>query len=166
MTPEAAAAALPMPPAVEPAGTGSRLWLEESPLSTRLKREGPLLVLVLVVLGLSFAMPAMKTRGLWPGIPCIFYKVTHVPCLTCGLTRSFASVGRGDLSNAFYMHLLGPVLFAITGLFGIYLATSLASGYRIRFHLAKRTRRIVAWSVLGVFAACWLVKIFFMRGSW
>jgi hypothetical protein len=123
-------------------------------------------VLVVAVLGLSFAMPALKARELWPGIPCIFYRITRVPCFTCGLTRSFASVARGDFRHAFYMHLLGPALFAATVLVGIYLASSLASGYRIRFHLTRRTRRIAFYSTLGVLAACWLVKIFFMKGSW
>lgn len=164
--PEAASAALPMPPAVEPAGARSRLWLERAPLDSRLKREGPLLVLVAAVLGLSFGMAALKARGVWPDIPCVFLKITRVPCFTCGLTRSFASVAHGDFQHAFYMHLLGPVLFAATGLVGIYLASSLASGYRIRFQLARRTRRIAFYSTLGVLAACWLFKIFFMKGSW
>jgi hypothetical protein len=129
-------------------------------------REGPLLVLCLAVLALSFAIPALKSRHLWLNVPCIFRAVTHAPCLICGMTRSFILTAHGDLGAAFDMHLLGPVLFSLVAYSTVYLAASLASGYRVRLELAPGMRRIAFWSVLGVFIICWVVKLVFMRGTW
>jgi hypothetical protein len=142
------------------------VWLERADLQTRLKNEGPLLLICIAVLAASFAIPALKSRHIWINIPCIFYTVTRVPCLLCGLTRSFIFTAHGNLSAAFNMHLLGPVLFSMVAMCGIYLASSLVSGYRVRWTLTPRSRRIVSWSVLGVFIACWIIKLIFMRGWW
>jgi hypothetical protein len=42
---------------------------------------------------------------------CGFKNLTGLPCPGCGLTNSFCSLGKGDLSTAFSYHLLGPPLF-------------------------------------------------------
>ena len=144
----------------------TRVWVERADLRTRLKNEGPLLAICIAVLVVSFAIPALKSRHVWINIPCIFYTVTRVPCLLCGLTRSFIFTAHGNLSAAFNMHLLGPVFFSLVALCGIYLASSLVSGYRVRWTLTPRARRTVFWSVLGVFIVCWIIKLIFMRGSW
>ncbi len=44
---------------------------------------------------------------------CIFKLLTGSDCLGCGLTRSFAFMGDGQLGAALDMHLAGPVLFAL-----------------------------------------------------
>jgi hypothetical protein len=42
---------------------------------------------------------------------CGFKNLTGLPCPGCGLTHSFCSLGKGELSTAFSYHLLGPPLF-------------------------------------------------------
>ncbi|WP_322746039.1 DUF2752 domain-containing protein [Nostoc sp. LEGE 06077] len=37
---------------------------------------------------------------------------TGIPCPTCGMTRSFMAIGRGNLSQAVAENLFGPILFA------------------------------------------------------
>ena len=42
---------------------------------------------------------------------CLFKNVTGLPCPGCGLTHSFCSIGKGDLTSAFSYNQLGPLLF-------------------------------------------------------
>ena len=84
---------------------------EGSPLTRRrfsLSREGELLALGVIVLGASFLYPLVEgfVSRVTPG--CIFYRVTGIPCLLCGMTRSMAATSQGQLVEAFRFHLLGP----------------------------------------------------------
>ena len=159
----------PVEPAVGVATGAQRrpvgLSLEDASARDRLLREGSLLVLASLVIGASFAFAPLKSRGLVPAIPCLFYKVTGLPCLTCGLTRSFALTAGGNISGAFGMHLLGPPLFFLTSAVAAYLATVLVTGKRVRVELSRGARRLAFWGVLGIFFACWALKVAFMMGS-
>lgn len=144
----------------------TRMWVERPAFGKRLRREGALLALASIVLGLSFASSALKSRGLWVGIPCVFNKLTHLPCLTCGLTRSFAQTAHGNISGALEYHLLGPALFFLVFALAAYLLVALCTGRRLRFHLAPRMRKAASWSVLAVFVVSWVLKVSFMKVTW
>ena len=66
--------------------------------------------LTLVYLVSVFYTPEARAGGEYFSI-CAFKYLTGLPCPGCGLTHSFCSIGKGDLSNAFSYHLLGPPLF-------------------------------------------------------
>lgn len=157
--------ALAMPPSTRDA-VRTHVWVEREPLRGRLKKEGALLVLVGAVVLLSFLLPTLRSHHTWIDIPCIFYKVTGIPCLACGLTRSYVFSAHGNLSAAFNMHLLGPLMFFATCAVGAYLASSVIFGYRIRYTLSNSWRRLAFWSVLGIFLVNWGIKLAFMQGSW
>lgn len=131
-----------------------------------IKHEGSLLLLNTVVLSLSWAMPLLQSRNLWPDIPCLFNRLTGLPCLTCGLTRSFSLTVHGEIWSAFEMHLLGPPLFLLLVISGVYLVTAVCSGSRINISLTQGEKKIAFISVLCLFVVCWLVKIFFLKGGW
>jgi hypothetical protein len=56
--------------------------------------------------------------------------VTHLPCATCGLTRSFAHLAAGDLSGAFARHALGPPLAAELALLWLAAPVAIARAWR------------------------------------
>ena len=57
-------------------------------------------------------------------------------CPGCGLTRSFAAIGRGDLACANALNPLGPILFAYAlAVIGIRFGKWLAPGFRWWFEL-------------------------------
>ena len=39
--------------------------------------------------------------------PCIFYRLTSIPCATCGTTTSFTFLAHGNLMQSFLAHPLG-----------------------------------------------------------
>ena len=47
----------------------------------------------------------------WP-LHCLLKHTFGIRCAPCGMTHSFSSVAKGDLSAAVGFHKLGPVLFA------------------------------------------------------
>lgn len=51
-------------------------------------------------------------------LACPLRHFTGIPCPTCGMTRSFIAVARGNLHEAFVYHLFGPfVFFSLLALF-------------------------------------------------
>ena len=47
------------------------------------------------------------------GIGCLFYKITHIPCPSCGTTRSIMALLQGNLCETIYYNPLGIVVFLI-----------------------------------------------------
>ncbi len=153
------------------AGTDSyraagKVRLERADLGARLRNEGAFLVLFAAAVALSFALPALKSRHAWINIPCLFHTVTGVPCLLCGMTRSFVYTAHGNLSAAVRMHMLGPAMFFIACAACVYLAAAVVTGYRVRLDVSPLSRRIFSWSVLAVFVAFWILKLVFLRAYW
>jgi hypothetical protein len=65
----------------------------------------------LAVVVLSFVLP--PERGF--GVPlCQFRTVTHLPCMACGLTRSYIALAHLNLSRAAFYHPFGLLLFPLT----------------------------------------------------
>jgi len=157
--------AIAMPPALKEV-RASRVWVVKTSRRDRLMHELPLFLLAAGVVALAFLLPTLKSHHAWLDVPCLFKKATGLPCLACGLTRSFVFTAHWNLYKAFDMHLLGPGLFVLTCAIAAYLGTALAFGFRVKYQLATRTRRIAFWSVLGIFLVCWGIKLAFMRGGW
>ena len=82
----------------------------------RLRAEAYLLVAAVLVVGLSAVLtPSDSVLTLlgWPVPPlCVWKNLTGMDCVGCGLTRSFTWMGHGELSRAWSIHRLGPVLYA------------------------------------------------------
>jgi hypothetical protein len=91
---------------------------------------------------------------------CPFRNVTGLPCLTCGLTRSFCAIAKGHVERGFEFHWLGPVLFLGACVYWIRSAAAVA-GYEApvaRFDAAVRRWR-VARAVLVALVVAWVVRL-------
>jgi len=49
----------------------------------------------------------------YPWETCLFQRMFGIISPSCGLTRSFQAIVRGDMATAFSYHLFGPILFVI-----------------------------------------------------
>jgi hypothetical protein len=86
--------------------------------------------------------------------PCTFYKVTRVPCPSCGMTTSFALLVRGDVGNSLRANAVGTLL----ALFGLALIPwSVIAALTGRTLFVRSLERAVTISVL-VFLALMLLR--------
>jgi hypothetical protein len=71
--------------------------------------EATFLLLISAVLVASVVWHPADDGGI---VLCVFRNLTGIPCMGCGLTRSFCALAKGDAMRAFVFHPLGPALFA------------------------------------------------------
>lgn len=86
---------------------------------------------------------------------CLFRRVTHHDCATCGMTRAFAHLAKGDVRGAAAAHPLAPPLAAEA--LGVWLATpwAIARAWRPSARLARG----VLIANLAVVFAVWLARL-------
>ncbi len=96
---------------------------------------------------------------------CVFRRVTGIPCLFCGMTRSMIACAHLRLQDAFYYHLLGPFIFfvLIGSLLG--LTFPIVTGKRVEIYVSPRARRWFPWSLLALFIAAWVAKLVFFGAN-
>ncbi|NES20684.1 MAG: DUF2752 domain-containing protein [Symploca sp. SIO3E6] len=66
---------------------------------------------------------------------------TGIPCPTCGMTRSFMAIVRGDGDQALTEHLFGPVLFTVFLITIVHVAIELLTGKKILVFYDKLFRQ-------------------------
>jgi hypothetical protein len=86
---------------------------------------------------------------------CLLRQIAHVDCPTCGMTRAFAALARGDLRLSLALH---PWALPVAGQLAA--GTTLwakAVVARLPFH-ASWLPRVVAWNAVAL-GAIWLVRM-------
>jgi len=89
---------------------------------------------------------------------CGLRLMTGIPCPSCGLTRSFCAIGRGDPARAFRDHPLGPLAFLLLG-FLMVRSGWIAAGGRDRF---PRAARALVWALpylILLWVLVWVVRL-------
>ena len=90
-------------------------------------------------------------RSLLP--QCLVHQLTGHPCPTCGMTRSFIAMSRGDVREALLWHPLGPALFGAAGLAGVALLAGSAASRQWRLSAGEREARAGAAALAAVLLA-------------
>lgn len=121
-----------------------------------------------VVLGLFFTITLIMTPGLEVSplgldlpvlIFCPLLLITGIPCLMCGITRSFLAMGGFDVSGAFVFHPLGPVLYMFLVLLLAISVYSLVARKRVRLTVNRRQRSLLIRTGTIVIMAAWVLKV-------
>lgn len=123
--------------------------------------EGQLIAGGLALLAGSFAYPYLQGLLSWIGPACLFKRVTGLPCLLCGMTRSLAATAHGHLREAFRLHLLGPPLYAAAAAMTALLVCERALGRRLLPRPDEKARKKMARCALGLLAAAWAARLAF-----
>ena len=95
------------------------------------------------------------------GSLCLLRRTTGLPCVSCGLTRSFYAIGRGAVAQAFREHPLGPLVFLLLAVVLVRSAGIAVTGRR----WMDRAARVLVWSLAVVAAAAlvaWAVRLGWM----
>src|SRR5437879_140164 len=94
------------------------------------------------LLSLSVGAPALFIARVWlhfgmPWPQCVFLHFTGIPCPTCGATRCFLFLTRGQIGSAFLINPLAFCALAAASLFAVYAPVVLMFRLpRIRLRLA------------------------------
>jgi len=122
----------------------------------------------LAVLGVAwFITPSPLGHGSHTdlGLPaCGFFHTTGIPCMTCGMTTSFAHAVRGELITAIHTQPAGAMMAIATAgavLIGLYSAcTGVSFGPMLRPLSSPKPLLFAGF----VFLAAWAYKIFVILG--
>ena len=85
-----------------------------------------------------------------PFLVCPLRHSAGIACPTCGMTRSFMAIARGDLTEAVTQHLFGPILFAGFLISTIHIVLELLTRQRISVFYC-RLLRLRKFQLLGLF---------------
>ena len=105
-----------------------------------------------------WTVPGFSPIGGEGSTTCILRRTTGLPCATCGMTRSFCAIGRGEFGAAFAQHPLGPVLYGFFALVMLRSAAVAATGRRVW----PRCGRAFGWAAAALAAATlavWVVHL-------
>ncbi len=124
-----------------------------------ISREKALLGGGILILAGAFLYPYLVrvVATILPG--CLFHRITGLPCLLCGMTRSLAATAHGRLGEAFRMHLLGPPFLLLTAVTAVLLAAECLLSRHILPRPGPRGWKMIVWGSLGLLAAAWLVRL-------
>lgn len=95
---------------------------------------------------------------------CLVRHITHIPCPSCGSTRSVLSIMQGDLSGGLYWNPLGYVIFAIMVVspfwigYDVLLKKDTYYHFFLRFEETLR-RKTVAIPAIGLLLLNWIWNI-------
>jgi hypothetical protein len=88
-----------------------------------------------------------------------FMWLFNKPDPSCGLTRTFAWMWRGDLGRAVAVYPLGPLVFVATVALALYAVVALLSGRAVHFNFSPATLRLLIWVGLVALGFNWVAKL-------
>jgi len=101
----------------------------------------------------SFLLPARRPI---PLDLCVFHRLTGLPCLTCGLTRSVCLFARGEWGASLAMHPAGWLAFSGLAVACLWLLAEAVAGRDLGPGLRARLVRgaLAAGALLSVLGLC------------
>jgi cytochrome b len=96
--------------------------------------------------------------GLTDFYKCPFHSFTGIPCLTCGMTRSFRHIVHGRFFEAFSLNPLGAMFCIFTILFVVYAFTVIVFRMpRPRLHFESPARHLaLRFGLPGILLLNWI----------
>jgi hypothetical protein len=106
----------------------------------------------------ALAAARLVPPGLTGFYKCPFHSITGIPCLTCGMTRSFQHIVHGRLLEAFSLNPLGAMFCIFTILFVVYaFAVIVFHIPRLRLQLDSPVRDLVLrFGLPGILLLNWI----------
>ena len=125
-----------------------------------------LLVLLLSFSGYGWILWNLFNGGITQGSlnPCLFRKITGIPCPSCGTTHSVLSIIKGDFGAAFYQNPLGFLLALMLVIIPVWIIIDLITGGDSFLLFYKKTEtflrnRWVAIPAIILVMIIWILNI-------
>jgi hypothetical protein len=112
-----------------------------------------------------FALGLLITGRLIEGFvgklpPCVFKKVTGIPCLTCGATRSVVALSNFDIIKSFKFNPLMLLAVLVTLGFSFFVFLGWLSKRRVAVIMSSREKVILRYSIIILIISNWAYLIF------
>jgi len=137
-------------------------YLEKTDPSESAKTRIYLLLVIFFVVVTTYLSPLKLIRYFFPGMfnrdsSCILLNITGIPCIFCGLTRSFEELVSFNLINSFYYNPSSAFIFTFLAIVSLSIFILSLNNYKIRVVSGKKT--LIALTV--VIVAVWIMNILF-----
>ena len=90
---------------------------------------------------------------------CPMLHLTGLPCPLCGMTRAFAALSTGRLSQAISYNFAAPVLFLAMVAWGALGAAQWASARPVLDRTWRRAGRPIAYTLGVIVAVAWIAEL-------
>lgn len=97
--------------------------------------------------------------------PCGFESATGMPCVTCGMTTSFALAADGRLIDAFQVQPFGALLAVLTGVTVLLGGYAAVAGMSLAPLLSLLTRSSVILTSVALLLGAWAYKMMLSIGG-
>ncbi len=123
------------------------------------------LILIYALIGLIGVLLIYFMPGIESLIPpCMFFKITGLPCLSCGMTRSAFAFSHLDFSSALKFNpLFALSIFGLSILAMIDLTLFFTGRRYIRWNLTVEHWKIIRWIIIAVIGLNWLYLILYLK---
>ena len=117
-------------------------------------------IVLLFLLALYVSSLFLDLHQILSHYPCIFKRITHLPCLTCGMGRCTMHLSHLQIIDALIMNpLVFLVIFVILLWGGWSLISLITKSRRIKIEFTRTERRIVIFSVIMLVIINWIYLI-------
>ncbi len=91
---------------------------------------------------------------------CVFHKITTLPCVFCGMTRSLQQCMIGNFNNAINFHFFGPLLFFVLIYWGCYRIFCVVSGYSLTPNfISKKMKKFAFYIIAIILIIYWVLRL-------
>lgn len=95
-----------------------------------------------------------------PFLNCPIRALMGIPCPSCGMTRSFLALAKGNLEESISYHLFGPLLFLTFIIVTVHLAIELLIGRKVFPPYYKKLYQLqLHWIGLASFLGYYLIRL-------
>jgi hypothetical protein len=113
---------------------------------------------ILLVLGLAASALLPAHRPL-PFELCVLHRLTGLPCLTCGLTRSVCLILQGRWTEGIGMHPAGPMAVLLAAGSALWLGMEAMAGRPLAPRLRGRALRLLAGAGGVISLVAWVGRV-------
>jgi len=137
-------------------------YLEKTDPDESTKTRLYLLVVIFFVVITTYLSPLKLIRYFYPEMfnrdsSCILLNITGIPCIFCGLTRSFEELVSFNLVNSFYYNPSSVFIFTFLAVLSLSIFILSLYNYKIRLVSGKKTFIAITLVIVTV----WIMNIIF-----
>ena len=95
-----------------------------------------------------------------PFLSCPIRALIGIPCPSCGMTRSFLALAKGDLGESIFYHLFGPLLFLTFLIVTVHTAIELVMRRKVFPPYYKKLYQLhLHWIGLASFLGYYVIRL-------